>query len=277
MRILIGIAATAALLYVGGIALLYGFQRRFVFPASSDRVAAAAAGLSDTQDVVIETADGERLVGWWLPPEPGRALVLYFHGNGGSLWNRRDRVRLLAADGRGLLIVSYRGYSGSSGSPSEAGLRLDAEAAYRFLARYDPKRVLLYGESLGSGVAVDLASRHPVGAVVLDSPFTSLTDVARLLFPFAPVGMLLRDTFPSVERIDAIRAPLLVIHGESDRVVPIALGERLFAAAREPKRFVRLPGIDHVSALERGGLAAVKDALAEVEARLAAVPAAAVP
>ena len=248
---------------------LYAGQRWLLFPASPDRATAAEAGLASFSDVAIATADGERLLAWWRPPEPGRAVLLYFHGNGGSLLNRRDRVRALTADGRGAPLVSYRGYSGSTGSPSESGLTLDAEAAYRFLASYEPRRIVLYGESLGSGVAVRLASERPVGAVILDAPFTSVTDVARSAYWFVPVDWLLRDRFASLHRIASIRAPLLILHGERDSIVPIALAARLFEAAREPKRFVRLAGVDHVSVLERGGLAEVRRSLDEVEARLA--------
>ena len=207
--------------------------------------------------MTIATADGERIVAWWKPPEPGRATLLYFHGNGGSLLNRRDRARLLTADGRGLLLVSYRGYSGSTGSPTEEGLREDARAAYAWLAeRVEPRRIVLYGESLGSAVAVHLAAERPVGGVILDAPFTSATDVARLHYWYAPVDLLLLDRHRSVEAIGGLKAPLLVLHGDRDGIVPIDLGERLFAAAPEPKRFVRLPGVDHVSTLEGGGLGA---------------------
>ena len=268
MRSFFVAAAVAVALYGLVVALLFVQQRRFLFPANGERTSAAAAGLGDMEDVVITTEDGERLVGWWKPPQPGRALLVYFHGNGGSLWNRRERARLLTESGRGLLMISYRGYSGSTGSPSEEGLRVDAEAAYRFVSRYEPKRIVLYGESLGTGVAIRLASREPVGGVILDAPFTSIADVAQPLLRFVPVGLLLRDTFRSIDRIAEIRSPLLVMHGQRDGVIPIALGERLFAAAVEPKRFLRLAGVDHVSVLESGGLAAVESFLAEVESTL---------
>lgn len=270
MRMLLGLAAFLVLAYALVILGLYAGQRRILFPASSLQAKAAEAGLAGFRDVVIATSDGERLIAWWKAPEPGRALVLYFHGNGGSLLNRRDRARALSEGGRGLLLVSYRGYSGSTGSPSEEGLRRDAEAAYAFLASYDPARIVLYGESLGSAVAIRLATDHPVAGLVLDAPFTSVVDVARPLFRFAPVDLLMRDRFASAERIAAVRAPILVLHGDRDAVVPIALGEALFAAAPEPKRFVRLPGVDHVSVLEQGGLAPVEAFLSEVESRDAA-------
>lgn len=264
------LVASAALLAYGAVVLaLYVGQDRLLFPASAERRAATEAGLPRFRDVVIETRDGERLVAWWVPPEPGRALLLFFHGNGGSLWNRRERARLLTEDGRGLLLVSYRGYSGSTGSPSEEGLRLDAEAAYRFLGSYEPRRIVLYGESLGTGVAIGLATAQRVGGLILDAPYTSIADVARGTYWFVPVDLLLRHPFRSIDSIAKVGAPLLVLHGEQDGIIPIALSERLFAAASEPKRFVRLPGVDHVSVLERGGLAEVRRFLDAAEARLA--------
>lgn len=266
MKVALLAVGALAVVYLALLALLYAQQARLLFPGAVAGLAIPEPPPGGFEAVMLPTADGERLAAWWRPPEPGRTVLVYFHGNGGSLAHRRERVRRLTAEGRGLLIVTYRGYPGSSGRPSEAGLRLDAEAAYRFLARYEPGRVVVYGESLGSGVAVRLASEHPVGGVVLDAPFTSVADVAGPLFWFAPVGWLLRDEFRSIDRIAQIRAPLLVLHGEADGLIPIALGRRLFAAAREPKRFAALPGVGHVDVLEGGGLAHVQAFLAEIEA-----------
>jgi fermentation-respiration switch protein FrsA (DUF1100 family) len=220
--------------------------------------------------VTLETADGKRIVGWYKEPEPGRAVVLYFHDNGGSLWDRRLRARLLTEDGRGLLIISYRGYSGSTGTPTETGLRQDARAAYGWLAqRIPPERIVLYGESLGTGVAVRLAAERPVAGVILDAPYTSTADIAKIAYWFVPIEWLMHDQFRSIDIIGQVRAPLLMLHGERDGVIPIALGEGLFAAALEPKKFVRLAGVDHVSVLERGGIGPVRTFLDEVEAQLA--------
>ena len=268
MGVLLGGAALGLGLYLAILVLLYLQQGRLLYPASTLRTSAAAAGLAGVQDVEIRTEDGETIVGWWKPPEPGRALILYFHGNGGSLLNRRDRVRLLTRDGRGLLLVSYRGYSGSTGSPSEEGLRQDARAALGWLKSYDPKRIVLYGESLGTGVAVRLATEAPVGGVILDSPYTSTADVARSAFWYIPISLLMRDQYRSIDRIGHLNVPLLIMHGEEDSVIPIALSRALFAAANEPKRFVALPGVDHVAVLEAGGLEPVRRFLEEIETGL---------
>ena len=261
------VLALVAALYVAFVALLYVMERTFLYPAASERATAAQAGLPGFQDLTLTTVDGERLVAWWKPPEPGRSVVIYFHGNGGSLWNRRFRAQLLTEDGRGLLMVSYRGYSGSTGSPTETGLREDARTAYAWaVERIEPKRVVLYGESLGSGVAVRLASERPIGGVILEAPYTSTADIAKLTYWFVPVELLMRDQFRSIDLIDNIKSPLLILHGEGDGLIPIRLGRKLFDAAREPKRFVSLPGVSHVDVLEGGGLAPVRAFLEGIEA-----------
>ncbi|HYI89150.1 MAG TPA: alpha/beta hydrolase, partial [Beijerinckiaceae bacterium] len=205
--------AVAAVLYGAFVVLLFAMERTLLYPASAYRTTAAEAGLSDFGDITLTTADGERLVAWWKPPGAGRAVIVYFHGNGGSLWNRRDRARVLADDERGVLMASYRGYSGSTGAPTEAGLSEDARAAYAWAAeRVDAGRLVLYGESLGSGVTVRLAGERPVGGLILEAPFTSTADVAKLSYWFVPVDFLMRDQFRSIDRIAAVDAPLLILH-----------------------------------------------------------------
>ncbi|HEX8168592.1 MAG TPA: alpha/beta hydrolase [Beijerinckiaceae bacterium] len=267
MRVLFGLILAGLAIYAAVVALFYLKQGALLYPAGRETATAAQAGLPGFADVTLMTEDGERIVAWYRPAEPGRATLLYFHGNGGSLLNRRDRALLLAEGGRGLLIVSYRGYSGSTGAPSEAGLRTDARTAYDWLKeRVPPERIVLYGESLGSGVAVRLATERRVAGLILDAPFTSAADVAGHHYWFLPVW-LLRDQYRSIDRIHELECPLLVMHGDRDGVIPIALGERLFAAAPGPKRFVKLPGVDHVSVLEQGGLGPVREFLDEIERR----------
>ena len=187
-------------------------------------------------------------------------MVLYFHGNGGALRNRVDRFRALIADGTGLVALSYRGYGGSTGSPTEAGLIADAEAAYAFAAaRYPAERIVLWGESLGSGVAVALGACHRVGHIVLEGSFTSAADVgAAHAYRFLPVRLLMKDQFRSDLRIAEVTAPLLFLHGGRDWVVPIALGERLYALANEPKQFVRFSDAGHEDADMYGAQNAVR-------------------
>jgi uncharacterized protein len=201
---------------------------------------------------------------WHVPPRGDQSVILYFHGNGGSLRGRVERFRALTADGSGLVALSYRGYGGSSGRPSESGLLADAGAAYAFaLARYPAERLVLWGESLGTGVAVALAADKPVARVILESPFTSAVDIAARRYWFVPVRWLMKDQFRSDLRVGKVAAPVLVLHGERDAVVPIALGERLYALINAPKRFVRFPGAGHNDLGASGAVAAAKAFLAE--------------
>ena len=236
----------ALVCYGGLVALLYFGQRALQYFPERFRTAPAAAGMPEAEEVVLDTSDGERVIVWHVPPRGQKPVVLYFHGNGASLRWRVDRFRTLTSDGTGLVALSYRGYGGSSGSPTEPGLLSDASAAYAFaLTRYPPARIVLWGESLGSGVAVALAAEKPVGHMVLESPFTSAVDVGAGRYWFVPVRLLMKDQFRSDLRIGKVTAPVLVLHGERDRIVPIVLGERLYAMINAPKRFVRFPDAGH--------------------------------
>lgn len=227
--------------YFGGLAALFLLQRSLLFPIpQAVRTAPATAGFPQAEEHALTTADGERVIIWHVPARPGRPVVLYFHGNGDFLAGFFARFRDLIADGTGVVALSYRGYAGSTGQPSEQGLLQDAAAAYAFAsARYRADRIVLWGFSLGSGVAVALAAEHPVGKVILEAPYTSMADVAASAIPFAPVRWLMRDTFRSDTRIARVTVPLLVMHGARDPTIPISFGERLFALAHEPKQFVR--------------------------------------
>ena len=251
---LVGYGGVVALLYVGQRALQYFHERV--------RTPPAAAGLPAAQEIVLDTADGERVIIWHVPPRGEKPVVLYFHGNGGSLAWRVERFRALTADGTGLVALSYRGYGGSSGQPTETGLIADALAAYAFAAaRYPASRIALWGESLGSGVAVALAAEKPVARVVLESPFSSVADIAARIYWFLPVRSLIKDPFRSDLRIGKVTAPVLVLHGERDTVVPIALGEQLYALIVAPKRFVRFPGAGHNDLGAHGALAVAREFL----------------
>jgi fermentation-respiration switch protein FrsA (DUF1100 family) len=231
--------------YMAFVALLYLTQRSMLYHPRSMHVTPAAAGLPATEEV-LETSDGEKVILWHVPPRDDRPVVIYFHGNAEIIPMRAARHRATIADGIGLVALSYRGYMNSTGSPTEQGLMRDAEAAYAFAAaRYPSQRIAVWGVSLGTGVAVALAATHPVGKLILEAPFTSTADVAASLFPFVPVRWLMLDQFRSDERIAEVTAPLLVLHGERDMVVPIRFGERLYALAHEPKRFVRYPSGGH--------------------------------
>jgi fermentation-respiration switch protein FrsA (DUF1100 family) len=245
------------------VALAYFAQRSLQYFPDRTRTTPAAAGLPQAEEVELATSDGEKVIAWHVPPRGERPVVLYFQGNGGALNLRAQRFARLVADGTGLVALSYRGYGGSTGQPSEAGLLRDAEATYAFAAaRYPAERMVLYGESLGTGVAVGLAAEHKVGKVILEAPFTSAVDVGAAAYPFLPVRLLMHDTFRSDERIGKVTAPVLVLHGARDTVVPTAYGERLYALISAPKKFVRLPEGHHSDLDSHGAPAAVRDFLA---------------
>jgi uncharacterized protein len=247
MTVLKWIAIVVAAGYFAALVLVYVKQRDMLFPIpTTERKAPAAAGLPEAEEHVLTTSDGEKVIVWHVPAEPGRPVVLFFPGNGDFLAGRVRRFKGIIADGTGLVVLSYRGYAGSSGAPSEQGLLRDAAAAYAFAAeRYDPQRIVAWGFSLGTGVAVAIASEHPVGKLILEAPYTSTVDVAASLFRFIPVRLLMRDQFRSDQRIARVAAPLLIMHGTNDQAIPIAFGERLFALASGPKQLVRFPGGGH--------------------------------
>lgn len=254
--VLIGYGGLLLLVYLGQRALQY-------FPERA-RTPPAAAGLPEAEEVVLDSSGGARVIVWHIPPRGEKPVVLYFHGNGGSLRGRVDRFRALAADGTGLIALSYRGYGGSSGRPTEKGLIDDALAAYAFAAaRYPASRLALWGESLGTGVAVALAAQKPVGRIVLESPFTSIADIAAQIYWFFPVRLLIKDSFRSDLLIGTVTAPFLILHGDKDSIVPIALGDQLYKLITAPKRFVRFPGAGHNELAAYGALEAAKQFLSE--------------
>jgi uncharacterized protein len=196
--------------YGAFVALVYVAQRLLQYFPERRRTAPAAIGLADAEEVGPDTADGERVIVWHVPPRNGHPVFVYFHGNGGSLSWREERFRDLIDDGSGLVALSYRGYGGSSGRPTEKGLIEDAKATYAFAtARYPAERLVLWGESLGSALAVALAADNRVGCLVLEAPFTSAVDVGAQHYWFMPVRLLMRDQFRSDLRIGKVRAPVL--------------------------------------------------------------------
>jgi fermentation-respiration switch protein FrsA (DUF1100 family) len=247
MTVLKWLVVLVSIGYVGGLAVLYFVQRALIFPIPQTvRTAPEAAGFPEAEEHILTAADGDKVIVWHVPAEPDRAVVIYFPGNGDFLAGCVSRFRDITSDGTGLVALSYRGYAGSSGRPSEQGLLRDAAAAYAFTAtRYSADRIVVWGFSLGSGVAVALAADRPVGKLILEAPYTSIVDIAGSLLRIVPVRWLIRDQFRSDERIARVAAPLLIMHGLRDPTIPITFGERLFALAREPKQFVRFPEGGH--------------------------------
>ncbi len=197
--------------------------------------------------VSYRTADGLTLTSWYRPAEKGFPTLVYFQGNGGNISQRIYKTRPLYEAGHGLLLTGYRGYGGNPGSPTEAGLYDDAMSALHWLAGQGiaADRIVLYGESLGTGVAVELATRVQSRAVVLEAPFTSLVDAGARAYPYLPVRWLVHDRYDSLAKIGTLSAPVMVLHGTADDIVPVAMGEAILAAAPEPKRGLFFPGFGH--------------------------------
>ena len=241
--------------YAGVVGGFYGIQRSLMYIPSQELPSPAAAGVPEMSEVRFRTADGLELVSWYRPATvPDGAEIVYFHGNGGNIAGRASKVRPHLDAGYGLLLVGYRGFGGNPGSPSEAGPLMDGRAALDFLAerKVAPERIVLMGESLGTGVAVQLASQYPVAAVLLEAPYTSAAEAGQRAYPYLPVKLLIRDRFNSLSRIDQIGAPLLVVHGERDAMIPVALGRQLFEAAPEPKQAVYIPEAGHADLVAHG-------------------------
>jgi len=235
-----------AAIYLVLVATMYLAQRSLMYFPETLRTAPAQAGLPEAEEVMLDTADGERVVAWHIAPRGDQPIILYFHGNGGALRYRIDRYRALTQDGTGLVALSYRGYGGSSGRPSEAGLIEDARATYAFATqRYPVAGLVLWGESLGTGVAVALAAEKKVARLVLEMPYLSAVAIAAAAYPFVPVRFLMKDQFRSDLRIRDVTAPVLIVHGDRDDVIPIGSGEQLYALIAGPKRFLRIPGAGH--------------------------------
>jgi fermentation-respiration switch protein FrsA (DUF1100 family) len=261
MTILKWLVALALVGYLVGLAVLFFVQRSFVFPIPQKiRTTPEAAGFPEAEEHFLTTADDEKVIVWHVSAKPGHAVILYFPGNGDFLAGSASRFRAMTSDGTGLVALSYRGYAGSTGQPSEQGLLLDAAAAYAFTsARYSADRIVVWGFSLGTGVAVALAAGQPVGKLILEAPYTSIADVAALGFRIVPVRWLMRDQFRSDERIARVTAPLLIMHGARDSTIPIAFGERLFSLAHQPKQFVGFADGGHDNLGNYGAIETARD------------------
>jgi fermentation-respiration switch protein FrsA (DUF1100 family) len=231
-------------------------ERSFIYFPDSEPIGDPADFGLPFDDVFFSADDGVRLHGWFVPGESDVTWI-WFHGNAGNISHRLDNLRLLHDEvGVGIFLFDYRGYGRSQGSPSEEGTYRDAVAALAcVLSRpdVDPQRILYFGRSLGAGVAVELATRRPPFALILESPVPSIAELARYHYRFLPVGGLLRTKYDSLSKIGSVRAPLLVLHGDEDEVVPFEGGRKLFEAANEPKRFYTIEGAGHNDTYVVGG------------------------
>ena len=254
--------------------LLFVFQRSFLYlPDTASLDATAAISRFGIEPITLTTSDGLSLRSWWHPGDNfhSRPVVMILHGNAGHAGYRFPKFAALMEAGFNVLFLEYRGYGGNPGNPTESGLKQDTAAAIRYLGDqgFPTAQVVLYGESLGSGLAIDQASNKRFAAVVLEAPYTSIADVAQDHYWFLPARWLTRDRFDSLSKIKQINAPLLILHGNKDQVIDPEHGRRMFAAASEPKTAVFVPGAGHNDLYESDVGATVIDFLQRLSTRSA--------
>ncbi len=235
-----------AVAYGAVVGLAFAFQDQLLFQPSSRLLATPDDAGMDYETVRLDTDDGESLHGWWIPaPDVSRGTLLFFHGNAGNISGRLESVQQFRQLGLNVLIVDYRGYGQSTGSPSEEGIYRDAEACWRYLMETQgvaPQKVVVFGRSMGGGPTTWLAAREQPGAVILESVFTNVPDVGAHHYSFLPVRALATNQFDSESRVSQVDAPKLFIHSRKDRVVPFELGRQVYEAAAEPKQFLEIDG-----------------------------------
>lgn len=253
---LLGSALAAYGVLVGG---LYVLQRHLLYFPDAARPELGDLAALGVREITLNTIDGLSLLSWYVPPRGGRPVIAYFHGNGGHIGYRAERLRQFARNGYGVLMAEYRGYGGNPGTPSETGLLADGAAAFDFLGGEGiaPNRLVIYGESLGSGIAVPLAAQRAIAGLILEAPFTSVAEVAQYHYSFIPAAALVRDRFDSLAKIGQVKAPILVLHGERDRIVPARFGRALFDAAPEPKELWIVPEAGHENLVRYGAFEAI--------------------
>ena len=260
MGFVLGLVAAVAGVYLLILGYLWATQRSHVFRpdrARPDLARSEVAG--QMREVAVPSADGLALAAWYAPARPGLPTLLYCHGNAGTLGGRAERVLPYLRRGYGVLLVAYRGYGGNPGAPTEAGLYADARAHLDWLLAQGvaAETIVLYGESLGAAVAVQLATERRVAALVLEAPFASIVLSARERFPLFAFDWLIADKFASIDKIDRVQAPLFIIHGTLDRVTPMRFGRLLFDKAKEPKTGIWPEGAGHNDLLSFGMVEAV--------------------
>ncbi len=255
MSTFILIVACLAALYGVAAITIFIIQPLLIYFPDMERVAPKDLGFDTVDEIELETPDGERLVAWYAPPATDDApTLLYFHGSSGNLARRKERMHRFVRNGYGVLMPSYRGYSGSTGKPSQAWLTSDGLLAYDHLIHIgtSAERIILYGESLGTGIAAPVAAARDIAGLVLEAPFTAAVDIAEQRYPFLPVRPFMYDKWESIRIINRVHVPLLIIHGAEDKVVPVHHGKTLFAAASHPKDLVVIEEAGHTGLLRLG-------------------------
>ena len=249
-------------LYLAFVVVLYLMQRDMMYFPEKEKPDVAQSGVEGMQEITVKTQDGLSITGWFKSPkESQKPVILWFHGNGLGHADRIPRIIPYIEEGYGVLLAGYRGYSGNPGKPTEGGLYDDARAYISALKDKEYK-VVLYGESLGTGVVTKMALEYlDIPAVILEAPYTSAVDIARMRFPIIPAGLLMKDQYQSIERVPELKRPLLSLHGQKDRIIPYRFGRKLYDAASEPKIFKSFPDSDHINLYEFGASEAVLEFL----------------
>lgn len=248
MKIMVYIVLSVAVAYLVIVLSIYGLQRHLMYHTDTEIAAPDAYKLHGFSEVFVGTPDNETIQLWYHPAKAGFPTIIYYHGNAYTLGDRADIYAALTNKGFGILALSYRGYGKSTGSPTEQGLYIDARTTLQYAMttlHINPARILLYGESLGTGVAVQMATEYKVAGIVLQSPYTSVEGRAAEIYFYVPVHLLIKDKYDSIDKMADVKAPLLLFHGEKDRVIPVAHGRAMFAAANEPKEAVFFPNTGH--------------------------------
>lgn len=255
------IAAALVLIYALVAVTAMIFQRRLLYLPDTARISPQEAGLSGVSEIELKTPDGETLIVWAAPAKSGRPTLLYFHGNGGGLVDRRERIQRFMTAGYGVFMMSYRSYSGSTGAATEKANIADAALAFDTLVArgVPPSDIVIYGESLGTGVAVQTAAARKPGAVILDAPYTSMIAAAQQHYAWLPVKPFLSDTYRSDLYIAQVSAPLLILHGAMDGIISVDLGKKLFSQANQPKDMVVFEQGNHTDLYNHGALKSVND------------------
>jgi dipeptidyl aminopeptidase/acylaminoacyl peptidase len=237
----------AILLYLGVIGWLYLNQRSLLYFPDKDIKPVADYNLPDTQDLMIESQNGSKIQMWYHEPKGNMPMVLYLHGNSYTLAQRAPKFKELIDMGYGFAAPAYQGFSKSEGTPSKKAILGDVRAAVHYLQSkgYDTKNVLLVGESLGSGVAVNIATEFQFAGVLLITPYTSISDRAQEIYWYLPIKYLVKDNFVAYDKVDRINAPLLIVHGTRDSVIPHSHSETLIKLANDPKKFIIYEGKGH--------------------------------
>jgi len=243
--------------YIIFVGFLFIFQSRHIYyPEPVLSADPGSIGL-DFEGVSFETMDGVKLSGWFVPSESARGVILFCHGNAGNISHRLESIQIFHRLGLDVFIFDYRGYGKSEGKPTEHGTYKDAEAAWWYLVeerQIHPKEIIIFGRSLGGAVASWLAQNYTPGALILESTFTSLPDVATAVYPYLPVRLLLRFDYNTAGYLGGVNCPVLIVHSRDDEIMRFSHGRRLFETAREPKKFLEITGTHNAGFITSGKL-----------------------